>query len=266
MPDTAPHPEWTDDLTACAGLVERGDPERFRMVMAAPVPARLVLFPLYAFNLEVARAPWVTQEPMIAEMRLQWWRDAMEEIMKGEGVRRHEVVTPLAARLSGAGAGLLDALIEARRWDVWKEPFEDELHLRRYIDATSGNLLRAGALMVGEPLDEEVAADAGFALGLANWFRAVPALVAAKRYPLPDGRPETVQVLSREALDRIARARRRRRAVPKSAAPLLFGLPEAEGLLRLAAAEPDRVKQGALALSPFAEKVALLRASFMGRW
>ncbi|MCB1311397.1 MAG: squalene/phytoene synthase family protein, partial [Sedimentitalea sp.] len=65
------------DLDACAGLVQRGDLERFMATMAAPVAARRVLFPLYAFNLEVARAPWVTQEPVIAEMRLQWWRDAL---------------------------------------------------------------------------------------------------------------------------------------------------------------------------------------------
>ena len=51
--------------------------------MAAPVEARRVLFPLYAFNVEVARAPWVTSEPMIGEMRLQWWRDALEEIARG---------------------------------------------------------------------------------------------------------------------------------------------------------------------------------------
>ena len=72
---------------ACAALVERGDPQRFRAAMAAPPEARRVLFPLYAFNVEVARAPWVTQEPMIAEMRLQWWRDALEEIAMGGRVR-----------------------------------------------------------------------------------------------------------------------------------------------------------------------------------
>ena len=88
--------DFDDDLTACAQLVERGDPDRFAAAMAAPVRARAVLFPLYAFNLEVARAPWLTQESMIAEMRLQWWRDALEEIRAGGLVRRHEVVTPLA--------------------------------------------------------------------------------------------------------------------------------------------------------------------------
>ena len=61
-------------LEACAALVERADPVRFRSVMASPPTARSVLFPIYAFNVEVARAPWVTEEPMIAEMRLQFWR------------------------------------------------------------------------------------------------------------------------------------------------------------------------------------------------
>ena len=47
-------------VAACAALVERSDPERYLAVMAAPVWARERLFPLYAFNLEVARAPWVS--------------------------------------------------------------------------------------------------------------------------------------------------------------------------------------------------------------
>ena len=53
-------------LDACADLVNRGDPDRFRSAMLAPMPIRGDLLALYAFNLEVARAPWVTNEPMIA--------------------------------------------------------------------------------------------------------------------------------------------------------------------------------------------------------
>ena len=56
-------------VAACAALVARGDPDRFLAVMAAPVAVRARLFPLYAWNLEVARAPWVTAEPLIAELR-----------------------------------------------------------------------------------------------------------------------------------------------------------------------------------------------------
>jgi len=42
--------EFNDDIKACAGLVERGDPERFRTVIAAPFAARPVMFTLYALN------------------------------------------------------------------------------------------------------------------------------------------------------------------------------------------------------------------------
>ena len=113
---------------ACAGIVERGDPERFLAIMAAPVPARRVLFPIIAFNVEVARAPWVTQEPMIAEMRLQWWRDALDEIAEGKEVRKHAVTTPLAEVLTPHQARELDRLVAARRWDVYSAPFEDAAH------------------------------------------------------------------------------------------------------------------------------------------
>ena len=128
------------DLNACAALVERADPGRFRAAMAAPVAARRVLFPLYAFNVEVARAPWVTQEPMIAEMRLQWWRDVCEEIAEGREVRRHEVATPLSGVIGADEARLLDELVAARRWDIYKGAFEDQAHFDRYMDQTAGNL------------------------------------------------------------------------------------------------------------------------------
>jgi len=61
---------YSDDVIACAKLVERGDPLRFRAVMASPAALRPALFTLFAFNVEVARAPWITKEAMIADMRL----------------------------------------------------------------------------------------------------------------------------------------------------------------------------------------------------
>ena len=47
----------SDDIIACARLVEEADQDRFRTVMAAPLAARKLLFPIYAFNVEVSRAP-----------------------------------------------------------------------------------------------------------------------------------------------------------------------------------------------------------------
>ena len=102
---------FNQDILACAGLVERGDPVRFRAVMSTPVDIRAKLFPIFAFNLEVARAPWVTKEAMIAEMRLQWWQDALEEITLGKVVRRHEVVSPLSQLITPDAARDLQSVI-----------------------------------------------------------------------------------------------------------------------------------------------------------
>ncbi|MCE2750015.1 MAG: squalene/phytoene synthase family protein, partial [Rhodobacter sp.] len=125
-------------VAACAALVQRGDPDRFMAVMAAPVAARARLFPLYAFNLEVARAPWVTQEAMIAEMRLQWWRDTVESLAGQGPVRAHEVAAPLAQVVRGQGLPLavMDRLVEARRWDIYREPFEDRAAFDAYLEDT----------------------------------------------------------------------------------------------------------------------------------
>ena len=199
-------------LSACAALVERGDPDRFLATMSLPQPARDVLFPLYAFNIEIARAPWVTEEPMIAEMRLQWWRDAVEEIGQGQPPRSHEVIAPLARAMERDPeviAKLLDGAVAARRWDIHRDPFEVEADFEAYLDATSGNLAWAAAVGFGAPDHLEASVrDAAWAGGLANWFRAIPEFEARGRKPLVDGRPEAVAALAREGLARLERARK----------------------------------------------------------
>ncbi|WP_145103653.1 squalene/phytoene synthase family protein [Cereibacter sediminicola] len=252
-------------LEACAGLVERGDPDRHAAAMAAPPAARSRLLPLYAFNLEVARAPWVTREPMIAEMRLQFWRDVIEEAAQGR-VRAHEVAAPLAEVIREAGlpVPLLDAMVEARRRDIWAEPFEDEAAFAAHIEATAAGLMWASALALGAPGHAEGAVRGiGWAAGLAAWLQAVPELEARGRQPLPDGRPEAVARLARRGLARLAEGRRGR--LPAVARPALLPAWQTGALLRLAAAEPGRVASGTLQLSEFSRRWRLLRSAFTGR-
>ena len=242
------------DLTACAALVERADPDRFRAAMAAPVAARRVLFPLYAMNVEVARAPWVTTEPMIAEMRLQWWRDGLAEIASGAPVRRHEVLTPLAGVLAGETAARLDGLIAARRWDIHSDPFEDAAHFRQYIDQTSGTLIWAAATTLGAAEDAALR-DIGFASGLANWFRAIPELEARGRIPLVDGTAEGIRDLADQGLAALARARGRIRGPARAA---LLSTWQAWPILRQARAAPGRVGAGALGTSEARQRLGLI--------
>lgn len=250
----------SEDILACAQLVERGDPDRFAAAMAAPVEARKILFPIYAFNVEVARAPWVTKESIIAEMRLQWWRDALEEIRKRGFVRRHDVVTPLAGILDPEGAVLLDELIGARQWDIYKDPFEDAADFDRYITQTAGHLMLVSARALGE-VSREDALNAGYAAGLAAFLRAVPALEAAGAVPMVDGRAEAVSELARQGLDRLASVG----SIPKSVRPAFLAAWQARPLLKMARDEPERVVQDALQLSEFKKRAGLLKAALTGR-
>ncbi|WP_171099305.1 squalene/phytoene synthase family protein [Ruegeria sp. HKCCD7255] len=256
---------FSEDVKACAALVHRADPDRFMAAMAAPIDARAVLFPIYALNVEVARAPWVTQEPMIAEMRLQWWRDALQEIAEGPEVRRHEVVTPLSAVLSSHLAAMLDEYVAVRRWDIYKDPFEDEAHFDAYINHSAGSLMVAAAQALG-PADEEVLRDFGYAVGVANWFRAIPELESRGRIPLLDGTAEGVQALAEKALARLERAQSQRSKVPPSSRPALFAGWQAGWVLRKAMAQPQRVANGQLSQGELRRRLSLMRVASTGRW
>ncbi|RUS64967.1 phytoene synthase [Pseudorhodobacter sp. E13] len=246
--------------------LQRGDPSRFAALLAAPAPARAPLATLYAFNLEIARAAWITKEPMIAEMRLQWWRDAVEDLGRGT-VRSHEVMQPLADLVAARGLPLdvLDRMIEARRWDIYSDAFADAQALDDYLADTAGGLmwLSGRALGAGDASDAALR-DFGWAAGLAAYLQAVPELVARGRIPLLDGRDEGVAALATEGLARLDRARKA--GVEPAARPALLAGWQAPALLKLAQAEPGRVGEGALLLSEFARRGRLLWQAFTHRW
>ncbi|MGK7754725.1 MULTISPECIES: squalene/phytoene synthase family protein [unclassified Roseovarius] len=251
------------DIMACAGLVQRGDPERFAATMAAPVSAREKLFPLYAFNVEVSRAPWVTQESMIAEMRLQWWRDVLEEIRTGTEVRRHEVATPLAAVLTSDLAGRLDTLVEARRWDIYRDPFEDMSAFRAHLTNTSGLLLLAAAWTLGDAPEDPIL-KAGYAQGVANWLRAVPELERQGRVPLVEGTQAAIRALADDALAALSEARRARLA--PEVRPAMLALWQTDAILRKARRDPAAVSENRLTPPPFRSRLGLLHRALTGRW
>jgi phytoene/squalene synthetase len=251
-------------LQACAARVERGDPDRFRVAMAAPPPAREILFPLYAFNLEVARAPWVTREPMLAEMRLQWWRDAVEGAAAGTPPPAHEVAGPLGALIASRrlDPAPLDDLIEARRRDIEAEPFASQ-DLRPYLEGTAGNLLWAGAQALGEPEAHRAAVlQAGFAAGLASWLLALPELAARSR-GLDDASPTTIRRLAEEALAALSQARK---TSFTAGVPALRAASLAAPVLRTAVRDPEAALRGGLATPEGRKRLRLLWLALAGRW
>jgi phytoene/squalene synthetase len=253
-------------LAACAALVERGDPDRFLATMAAPPAARARLFPLYAMNLEIARAPWVTREPLIARMRLQWWRDALAEIGDGRPPRAHEVIAPLAGVIGAAGlpGPLFATLITAREWDIDGADFPDEEAVIAHIDRGAGSLAVLAALALGAAPEQETALrEAAIAGGIANWLVAVPALAAIGRRPLAHETLAEVRNLADYGLGMLAR--HRATDFGPAVAALRAGW-RAGDLLAQARGDPQAVPDGRLGTSEFRRRWSLLVKGLTGRW
>lgn len=238
--------------SACAALVERGDPDRFLAVMAAPPAARGVLFVLYALNLELARAPWVSAQPLIARMRLQFWRDVIADPATP---RAHEVAAPLARLIRDRAlpVSLLEAMIAAREVEVEGGHLSDATALEAYLDATAGALMALAVRALGVEADG-VAQGYGRAQGMANYLLAVPAIIAAGRVALP---PEVdVRVLAVEALGLLRAARRDR--IARAARPALLAAWRAGPILRQVVRDPAAVQAGGLGQSEFARRGGLI--------
>lgn len=242
-------------VAACAALVARGDPDRFRAAMCAPLPVRGDLMVLYAFVLEVARAPWASAEPLIAQMRLQWWADAIDEIAAGGAPRRHEVATPLAALVRHAGIDCADlaALVAARHQDLSPEPPADMDTVWTYLDATAGTVSAIAVNICGGDIDAgAVGRRFGTGVGAGALLAALPELLARGRVPLPvttdrnaaiEGRPDAalcdaIAALAARGSAAVAGARLDRPRVPRAARPALLPGTRSLRVLDTARADP----------------------------
>lgn len=256
-----------EEINACAELVQSGDPERFHAVMASPVAARGAMFVIYAFNLEVVRAPWVTQESMIAEMRLQFWRDVLEDIQQGKAPRAHHVASPLAKIVTPEIAAILDPVVAARRWDIYKDPFEDEAHFHHYIENTSASLTWALMRILGADERAETAVRAyAHGCGVARYLAAVPGLEAAGRIPLLDGRLDAVAALATTAHQQVQDNRWIRGVLGKTvSAPMLDGVVVSLALPQIMR-EPVRVIDGAVGVSEFSKRIKFAYFAAKRRW
>ena len=168
---------------ACAAHVRRADPDRYFSALFAPPDKRPFLFALYAFNHEIARVAESVREPMLGAIRLEWWRETVEGASKG-APRDHDVARALAAAFAAHALplDLFEALIAARGFDSSGETFPDFAALESYVDATSGNLMRLAAWILGAEIDVRAA---GLAYGLAGLLRAIPFHAARHKLYLP---------------------------------------------------------------------------------
>ena len=94
MSDTANPPKLASSAEFDARL-KRTDEDRWLASRYAPAADRERLAAVYLLNQELQRTLH-TKEPMLGKIRLQWWRETMEQVAGGGPVRRHDLAEELA--------------------------------------------------------------------------------------------------------------------------------------------------------------------------
>ncbi|WP_372786823.1 squalene/phytoene synthase family protein [Phenylobacterium sp.] len=156
-PDTETLPGG--DLDA---LLRRVDPDRWlssRFIGQAAQRADVIA--LYAFDHELARAPRVASNALLGEMRLTWWREALEEIYESRPVRHHPAAQALAEAVArrGLDRAALETMIDARYRELDPAPMSEGEVLDWARD--TGGLAAQLAAQVLDPATEAKMALAG---------------------------------------------------------------------------------------------------------
>jgi phytoene synthase len=156
----------TEDLKA-------RDRERWLSILWAPADARAALIALHAYDLEQQRVVAEAREPMLAEIRLAWWREQLEHLSAGKLAPPQPILRALRHDARTRGADLTDlARIEEGFLPLLTEGRLDALAMAA---ARGGPLFRLAATVIhGRPLatpEAEAAASAGTRWALACLWR-----------------------------------------------------------------------------------------------
>ena len=239
-----------DSLIACESNVRRNDPDRYFSALFAPSEKRPLLFALYAFNHELARIGEIVHQPMIGEIRLQWWRETVERARIGDPPA-HDVARALAELFEQTRlpVALVAQMVDARAFDFSADAFPDQAACDTYLDATSGNIMRlAAAVLAPDRTFDELAREAGIAYGLAGLLRS-------QAHPTP-----RKKLLITDLAYAVAQSRSRfekARSLSRSNAALPAFLP--------AALVPPYLKSPGRNVPLYRKQLVLLRAGMRGR-
>jgi len=243
-------------LSPAATLVRSLDRDRFQTALFAPAAHREALFALYAFNYEIARVRESVREGMLGQIRLQWWREAIDAAYGGGPVRQHEIVEAITAaiRERSLSRAHFDRLIDTRERDLDDEPLPDMAALEDYAEGSSAALIYLALEVLGTatPAALEAAGHVGIAYALSGLVRAmavhaqagrlfIPAELAAEAgldphdYAGSRATPalrQAVETITSAARGHLAAARELRHDVPGAALPALLPARIADNALR----------------------------------
>lgn len=190
-------------------VARRDAHDHYLSSLLAPSMAREDLLVLAAFEGEISRIIATVEEPMLAEIRLQWWRDAVTAMADDTQRSGHPVADALSGLVT-AGRVSIDSLlqsIDARSADTGVERLQTEGDLYHYLDRTDGAALARAIAAVAAatstpPPASAILQAAGRGVGLARILLDLPRQLASARPLLPP--PEATPVSLAGEIDQLS--------------------------------------------------------------
>ena len=175
--------EPIDELRATARVWA---PDFYVSALLAPRAARRDLIALASFLGDIERIVATVSDPALAEIRLQWWREAIAGAEKnertghpigdalGETIRAHNL--PFAE---------FDGLLDARALDLYADAMTQDGALAAYLDKADGAAFGLAAGCLGSRDASPLIAASGRAYGLTRIVSKLPVFLARGRIPFP---------------------------------------------------------------------------------
>lgn len=156
-----------NELTA---QIKQYDYYRYLCTLLMPADKNIDMAMILAFNNELARIKYNISEPMAGHIRLQWWRDAIDEIYHTMPfAHAHPLVNRLYRVVmdNNIEKSLFDGLIDSYETDMEKQPPEDLIALKNYLADVYGGVFNL-QLSINSSNVGQASYHGGIVFGLAD--------------------------------------------------------------------------------------------------
>ena len=157
-------------------MLRKEDYGRYLACLYLGAQLREAAFSLYAFDVEISAIATHVSDPMPGEIRLQWWRDALQNSGVAAG---NPVAMAVNATITKHNLPLhiFDALLNARIFDLYSDPMTSRNMLEGWLGETHSSLFQLLCLVAGEGTNGEMAdacGHSGVFCGVVNLLKALP--------------------------------------------------------------------------------------------
>jgi 15-cis-phytoene synthase len=167
-----------------------GEPDRYLAATLAPPVVRDDLVALAAFLAEIGRIAHEVSDPKLGEIRIEWWREALQSSRDGI-LSGNPIADAFGAVVDRHGLSHhgIEGLLDAHVHGLYPAPPGDTAALQLETALREGTAFELAAKILGDDSGDGAAPvieAAGIAYGLATLGLRLPYSLAKGRMPLPE--------------------------------------------------------------------------------